>query len=297
MQDFSTAMQPPDEDTLAKARLIEDPTDWEIETPGETLLFDGEAYQDWMRRQVSALPQVIDPATGKKLIYKIYRAWTHQILVGNDGAMPEVSSFGPQGMKVWDEQGRIATAYFSSDIALPVLEDHEEVWMSLSPMEILTCTPGIEAAHGNVLIGGMSLGWMAKAIAALPHVASVTVVEIDQDIADLFGPGLYAAHPEKMAGVFVADLWQWLKQARSAKPPSNIEAGDYDSFILDIWPGWGAAQIDPAMQEFRGWAEASNKTLWAWGDVNDEVIMRQYLSEPRLRWIEHPHVPVSLANG
>ena len=64
---------------------------------------------------------------------------------------------------------------------------HEErkVVMSSNKMEIDDMKSFIEAAHGNVVIGGLGLGIIIKELSEKPSVNSITVIEIDADVIDL----------------------------------------------------------------------------------------------------------------
>lgn len=292
LRQLASQLCPPNAQTLAKARPVSDPCDWQIEAGEESLLFDGAAYNAWVAQQVG-VPGCLLPG-GKQFVYKLFRANTDLLLASTDGALGFTTAHGPHGLAVWDCQGNYANAYFSEDVLIPVLEDAEETWMSLTPMELTTCLPGVQAAHGHVLIGGMGLGWMAQMIAAKPDVASVTVVEIDPAVAELFGAALWQRHFDKVMGVYVDDLWRFLEQARGEELPAGVNALDYDSFIFDIWPDWGSAATDEDYQEFAAWAKAESKTLWAWGDVDNSVIARHIQSRPTLRWVEHPGVELEM---
>ncbi len=36
------------------------------------------------------------------------------------------------------------------------------IWMSLTPMEMMTQRSGVQAARGTVVIGGLGLGWLLR---------------------------------------------------------------------------------------------------------------------------------------
>lgn len=66
---------------------------------------------------------------------------------------------------------------------------HQErgVVMSNTPMEVTTNLPFIKRARGRVLINGLGLGMVLRAVLDKPEVTWVTVYEIDQDVIDLVG--------------------------------------------------------------------------------------------------------------
>ncbi len=93
--------------------------------------------------------------------------------------------------------------------------------MNAAPdLEIDLNRPVVEAAHGDVLITGLGIGYILVPILAKPEVRSVTVIEISQDVVDLVLP--YLAHPKLT--VILADALEW-------EP-----AGTYDTMWFDIYP-------------------------------------------------------------
>lgn len=68
------------------------------------------------------------------------------------------------------------------------LRQGNAVVMSNTPMEIATNRYFVLRAQGSVLINGLGLGMVLKAILTKPSVKDVTVVEASQDVIDLVGP-------------------------------------------------------------------------------------------------------------
>ena len=64
--------------------------------------------------------------------------------------------------------------------------DGWETWMSLTPHEIESQELGFIHAVGDVVVMGLGLGWIAANIAMNPNVATVTVVENDPEVIELF---------------------------------------------------------------------------------------------------------------
>jgi hypothetical protein len=77
--------------------------------------------------------------------------------------------------------------YFETDIALPVLkEGSNKVWMSPSISEMESMKDGIEKGHGKCLTMGLGIGFLPYLWLLKDEVESVTVVEFNQDVIDLF---------------------------------------------------------------------------------------------------------------
>lgn len=99
------------------------------------------------------------------------------------------------------------------------------VIMSNTPMEVKTNLPFIKAAQGKVLINGLGLGMVLRAVLDKPEVKSVTVYEIDSDVIALVSPG------------FVGDITSGrliVKQANcfDYKP---VKGEVYDVAWHDVW--------------------------------------------------------------
>jgi len=76
--------------------------------------------------------------------------------------------------------------YFEEDINLPVLMQGEKVWMSPAISEMESMSDGIDKGHGKCLAMGLGIGFLPYLWLLKDGVKSVTVVEFNQDIIDLF---------------------------------------------------------------------------------------------------------------
>ena len=76
--------------------------------------------------------------------------------------------------------------YFSEEFEyLAVLENNNE-WMLITPNEINTMQPVIDAVNGDVVTFGLGLGYFAYMISEKDCVSSITVVEKDKNVIELF---------------------------------------------------------------------------------------------------------------
>jgi hypothetical protein len=77
--------------------------------------------------------------------------------------------------------------YFETDIALPVLkEGNNKVWMSPVISEMESMKDGIDNGHGKCLTMGLGIGFLPYLWLLKDEVESVTIVEFNQDVIDLF---------------------------------------------------------------------------------------------------------------
>ena len=121
-----------------------------------------------------------------------------------------------------------ALGYFAEAFSYPsVMQDGRE-WMSIKPSEIESSQAAIDAAFGHVVTFGLGLGYFAFMAARKPEVLSVTVVERDPSVIQLFREQLFPQFPcrDKIT-VIQADAFDYLKQDMSAASP--------DFVFMDIW--------------------------------------------------------------
>lgn len=119
--------------------------------------------------------------------------------------------------------------FFDRRVSFPTLYEGNIPWMSICPSEINSMKNEIEAAHGNVLVLGLGLGYYPFMIAQKPEVKSITVVELQQTIIDIVGAHLVPQFPnnEKIK-IVKADAIEFLE---------SVSDGEYDFCFADIWEG------------------------------------------------------------
>lgn len=76
--------------------------------------------------------------------------------------------------------------FFETDIYLPVLKEGEKVWMSPAVSEIESMNDGIEKGHGKCMTMGLGIGVLPYLWLLKTQVESVTIVEFNQDVINLF---------------------------------------------------------------------------------------------------------------
>ena len=100
-------------------------------------------------------------------------------------------------------------------------------WMSASYNELLSMQECIDNAHGNVLIFGLGLGCCVYECLLKEDVNSITVVDLSQDVIDMFRKHLAEQfpHPEKL-NIVNANAFEYMK---------GVADGKYDYIYMDIW--------------------------------------------------------------
>lgn len=76
--------------------------------------------------------------------------------------------------------------YFEKDVDLPVLKEEDKVWMSPAISEIESMRDGIEKGYGKCMTMGLGIGVLPYLWLLKEEVESVTIVEFNKDVIDLF---------------------------------------------------------------------------------------------------------------
>lgn len=105
----------------------------------------------------------------------------------------------------------------------------KSTWMSVSPNEVFTMEREVKNARGKVLTLGCGMGYFAYMASLKDEVESVTIIELEQSVIDLFETCILPQyrHKEKI-NIIKADAIEYLR---------NIEDGLYDYCFADIWIG------------------------------------------------------------
>lgn len=179
----------------------------------------------------------------------------------------------PEGMplKIWERPGQNGIVFWNGDIVNPCLIDltiesrsgcrfptsmpypervqRGAVWMSLTPLEMLSQRSGIKRAKGKVLVGGLGMGWFLRKVCEKPEVEEVIVVEISKDLLDWYGYDVCRKHP-KVSEVICDNVYNHFGRHGNAQ------------YLLDIWPISQGALSD---RQYRAAKRKWGKRIWAWG--------------------------------
>ena len=123
------------------------------------------------------------------------------------------------------------------------------VWMSLTPGEMITQRSGVAKATGKVVVGGLGLGWFLRKVCDKESVEEVVVVEKSQELLDWYGYDLCKRFP-KVKDVVSNDIYR------------EIGRHGESQYLLDIWPIYDGARQDKRLRAAR---KTLGNRLWAWG--------------------------------
>lgn len=144
----------------------------------------------------------------KTLLYKPY-----EIFVYND-------------LKVLDD-GRVIPklGFFNEEYKYPCIMQDSREWMLITPNEIETMDKPIKEAFGNVLTYGLGLGYFAYMTSLSKKVESVTIVECDKEVIEIFNKYILPQFEYKdKIKVIQSDAYEYASRQEK-----------YDYVFVDIW--------------------------------------------------------------
>ena len=129
-----------------------------------------------------------------------------------------------------DKQGRIfpQLGWFDRAFSFPAIREDGRVWMTVTPNEINTIQPAVQESRGKVLTYGLGLGYYAFHCLLKEDVSSVTVVEKNPAVIDVFTRLLLPFFPRKEAlHIVQADAFDY---AANTMPHEG-----FDTVFTDLW--------------------------------------------------------------
>ena len=121
---------------------------------------------------------------------------------------------------------RSPISYFIKEQSYLSLSYQDEVWMNITPNEINTMKPHIDAAEGNVLVLGLGLGYYPFMASLKDEVKNITIVEMDENIINIFNKYIFDFFPNKEKIHIVKDDAFTFLQKNSKH---------YDTIFADLW--------------------------------------------------------------
>lgn len=148
-------------------------------------------------------------------------------------------SFMPYELDIYDIPRKIIEydvdipriSCFTEKVEYPVIFQNsiKSTWMSVSPNEINTMKQPIRNAKGKVLTLGCGMGYFAYMASLKADVESITIVEREQSVIDLFTSFILPQFKTKDKIIVIKD--------DAIEYMMNLEDGLYDYCFADIWIG------------------------------------------------------------
>lgn len=116
--------------------------------------------------------------------------------------------------------------YFDEEYKYIALSSNDDIWMLITPHEINTMKEAVNKAYGNVITFGLGLGYFAYMCSIKDNVKSVTIIEKDKNIIELFNKHILPQfkHKDKII-IIESDAIEYLKR----------KSFDYDYAFVDLW--------------------------------------------------------------
>ena len=128
------------------------------------------------------------------------------------------------------DDGRIIpqVAFFDTEFPYPVILENGVEWMLVTPNEVETMREDIKKARGKVSTYGLGLGYFVYMTSIMDEVESVTVVERDESVIDIFERFILPQfeHKDKVRIVH-ADAFEYAEKVAPAE--------SFDYIYIDIW--------------------------------------------------------------
>lgn len=142
----------------------------------------------------------------------------------------KIKSYKPYELFVYNDLDNIngklypKIGYFTSEYFYPCVLENNREWMLITPNEIETMNDSINDAFGNVLTYGLGLGYYQYMISNKDNVKSITIIEKDKKIIDLFNKYILPQFKYKNKIKIISE--------DALKYKYNNE---YDYVFVDIW--------------------------------------------------------------
>lgn len=142
-----------------------------------------------------------------------------------------IRSYKPYEAFVYNDLRKIdkriipSIGFFDREYKYPCVMQNNREWMLITPNEIETMEMPINEAFGNVLTYGLGLGYYAYMVSLKEDVTSITIVENDKEVIELFVQYILPQFKYKdKVKIICEDAYDYAK--RKIK---------YDYVFVDIW--------------------------------------------------------------
>ena len=118
--------------------------------------------------------------------------------------------------------------FFDTEFTFPVVLENNREWMLITPNEIETMEEAVNEAKGRVLTYGLGLGYYAYMASQKQQVSSLTIVERDENVINLFEKYiLHQIENKDKISIINEDAFKYAK--------NQMNKDNYDFVFVDIW--------------------------------------------------------------
>ena len=131
-------------------------------------------------------------------------------------------------LKTREERQIPQVGFFETEFMYPAILENGRIWMTVTPNEIETMKDAVNQAFGNVLTYGLGLGYYTYMISEKENVDSITVVEMNEDVIELFQTYLLPQFKNRQKiKVIKADAFEYAQKF--------MAKGHFDFVFTDLW--------------------------------------------------------------
>lgn len=118
--------------------------------------------------------------------------------------------------------------FFDTEFTFPVVLENNREWMLITPNEIETMEEAVNEAKGRVLTYGLGFGYYAYMASQKQEVSSLTIVERDENVINLFEKYILPQFENKdKITIINEDAFKYAK--------NQMNKDNYDFVFVDIW--------------------------------------------------------------
>ncbi len=181
---------------------------------------------------------------------------------------------------------------YDMPVMITALKEDDAIWMTDLPVEREDAHEALIKCKGNVLVGGLGLGYFIKKLQEKEDVTRVDIIEISKDVIKLVWKHLKL---DTRFNIINIDIHQWLKGINKPKPT-------YDWVYLDIWRADGEAEfintVLPLKRKIKRFLTVENSRILSWKEAtmlgqfrnnlysNTQTRFREIIKMPRKRFGE-----------
>jgi len=118
--------------------------------------------------------------------------------------------------------------FFNEEFRFPAVMEHNHEWMAIKPNEIETIQPVIDIIEGRVVTFGLGLGYFTYMASLKERVQSITVVERDNEVIQLFEHYILPQFKQKeKVEIISVDAFTYAEKQMCSK--------NFDYAFVDLW--------------------------------------------------------------
>ncbi|MBQ4585356.1 MAG: hypothetical protein IJA82_04030 [Clostridia bacterium] len=118
--------------------------------------------------------------------------------------------------------------FFNEEFSFPTVFENGVEWMAIKPNEIETMKHHIEKMEGDVAVFGLGMGYFAYMVSQKQEVNSITIVERDENVIQLFEENILPQFPNKdKITIEKCDAFDFVENKQNSKK--------YRHAFVDLW--------------------------------------------------------------